>query len=200
MVLYALCLILIFFAIEYYVIFRSFKKADYNNGQKRDVIIVLGYPAKKNGSMSPILRERIKKTAKLYHEGIAGVIICTGANVANNYIEADVMSQALIELGVPDCNIIREKLAKCTYENLVNSKKIMQDRGLKNAVIVSSPWHLRKASSYAYKIEIDHLVEKSKIPHEYLLGVGIIYFYLSTQMFINLLCYKDKQKRQLSNS
>jgi len=196
MKLYILCLILIFFTIEYFVLCRSFKKADYNKNQKRDVIIVLGYPAKKNGSMSPILRERIKKAAKLYHEGIAGVIICTGSAVANNYVEADVMSQALIELGVPDCSIIREKLAKCTYENLVNSKKTMQDRGLKTAVIVSSPWHLRKASSYAYRIEIDHLVEKSKIPHEYLIGVGIIYFYLSTQMLINLLRYnKDKQKR-----
>jgi len=195
MVLYVLCLFLIFFMIEYFVLCRSFKKADYNNGQKRDVIIVLGYPAKKNGSMSPILRERIKKAAKLYHEGIAGVIICTGAAVANNYVEADVMSQALIELGVPYCSIIREKLAKCTYENLVYSKKTMQDRGLKTAVIVSSPWHLRKGSSYAYRIEIDHLVEKSKIPHEYLIGVGIIYFYISTQMFINLLRYnKDKQK------
>lgn len=187
-VLYILCLILIFFTIEYFVLCSSFKKATYNNGQKRDVIIVLGYPAKKDGSMSPILRERIKKAAKLYHEGIAGVIICTGAAVANNYVEADVMSQALIELGVPDCSIIREKLAKGTYENLVNSKKIMKDRGLKTAVIVSSPWHLRKASSYAYRIEIDHSVEKSKIPHEYLIiGVGVIYFYLYTQMFINLL-------------
>jgi len=44
MLLYVLCLI--FFTMEYFVLCRSFKKADYNNGQKRDVIIVLGYPAK----------------------------------------------------------------------------------------------------------------------------------------------------------
>ena len=177
------------------MICSNFKKATYNNRQKRDVIIVLGYPAKKDGSMSPILRERISKAAKLYHEGIAGIIICTGGAVANNYVEADVMAQALIELGVSDCSIIRERLAKSTYENLVNSKKIIQDKGLKTAVIVSSPWHLRKASSYAYKLEIDHSVEKSKIPHEYMVGVGLIYLYMYTQMFINLLHYhRDKQK------
>jgi uncharacterized SAM-binding protein YcdF (DUF218 family) len=189
-VLYILCTILIFFMIEYAVLCNSFEKAAYNNGQKRDVIIVLGYPAKKDGSMSPILRERISKAAKLYHERCAGVIICTGAAVANNHVEADVMAQALIELGVPNYSIIREKLAKGTYENLVNSKKIMQDRGLKTAVIVSSPWHLRKSSSYSFRLEIDHTVEKSKFPHEYLIiGVGIIYFYLYTQMVINLLRY-----------
>ncbi|MBN3386846.1 YdcF family protein [Clostridium botulinum] len=194
-VLYILFSILICFMIEYVVLGRSLEKADYNNGQKRDVIIVLGYPAKKDGSVSPILRERINKAAKLYNEGIAGVIICTGGAVSNNHVEADVMAQSLIELGVPDCSIIREKLAKGTYENLVNSKKIIQDRGLKTAVIVSSPWHLRKASSYAFRLEIDHTVEKSKFPHEYLIiGVGIIYFYLYTKMFIDLLRYhKSKQ-------
>ncbi|MBU3216052.1 YdcF family protein [Clostridium estertheticum] len=186
-ILCILCAVLICFMIEYAVLCNSLKKAPYNNGQKKDVIIVLGYPAKKDGSVSPILRERINKAAKLYHEGIAEVIICTGAAVANNYIEADVIAQTLIELGVPNCSIIREKLAKGTYENLVNSKKIMKDRGLRTAVIVSSPWHLRKASSYAFRLEINHTVEKSKFPHEYLIiGVGIIYLYLYNQMFIKL--------------
>jgi uncharacterized SAM-binding protein YcdF (DUF218 family) len=197
-VLYVLCSILLFFMIEYAVLRSSFKKAAYNNGQKRDVIIALGYPVKKDGNLSPILRERVNKAAKLYHEGIARVIICTGAAVANDYIEADIMAKALIELGVPDNSIIYEKLAKGTYENLVNSKKIMQDRELNTAVIVSSPWHLRKASSYAFRLEIDHTVEKSRFPHEYLvIGVGIIYLYLYTQMFINLLRYHKKLRRHL---
>ncbi|WP_242990843.1 YdcF family protein [Clostridium tetanomorphum] len=121
---------------------------------------------------------------------MAGVIICSGAAVANDYIEADVMANALIELGVPDCNIIREKLAKNTYENLVNSREIMQNKELNTAVIVSSPWHLRKASSYAFRLKIHHTVEKSKFPNEYLIiGVGMIYLYLYTQMFINNLRY-----------
>ncbi|WP_242977125.1 YdcF family protein [Clostridium botulinum] len=190
-----LCSILVCFIVEYTVICSRFKIASYNKGQKQDVIIVLGYHVKKDGDVSPILRERINKAAKLYHEGIAGVIICSGAAVANDYIEADVMANALIELGVPACNIIREKLAKNTYENLVNSKKIMQDRELNTAVIVSSPWHLRKASSYAFRLKMDHTVEKSKFPHEYLIiGVGMIYLYLYTQMFINNLRYhKCKQ-------
>ena len=127
-ILYLLCAILICFMIEYAVLCNSLKKA--------------AYPAKKDGSVSPILRERINKAAKIYHEGIAEVIICTGAAVDNNYVEADVIAQTLIELGVPDCSIIREKLAKGTYENLVNSKKIMKDRVLRTAVIVSSPWQV----------------------------------------------------------
>jgi len=71
----------------------------------------------------------------------------------------------------------------------------MQIREFNTAVIVSSPWHLRKASTYAFKLDIDHTVEKSKFPYEYLIiGVAMIYLYYYTQMFINILCYhKVKQ-------
>ncbi|MGL6174780.1 MAG: YdcF family protein [Cellulosilyticaceae bacterium] len=154
------------------------------------MIIVPGYPAKKDGNMSPILRERIKKAAELYHEGIAEVIICSGAAVANNYTEADVMAQALNKLGVAEEYIIREKFAENTYGNLMLSSKIMQNKQLKTAVIVSSPWHLRKASSYALRLGIDHTVEKSKYPYEYMLGIGVIYLYTYTQMLIMHWRYK----------
>lgn len=193
-VLYILCPMILCFIVEYAVICHYFKKAAYNNGQKRDVIIVLGYPSKRDGNVSPILRERINKAAKLYHRGIAKIIICSGAAVANDYVEADVMAEALIKLGVPNGNIVREKLAQNTYENLVNSKKIMQDRDFNTAVIVSSPWHLRKASTYAGRLEINHTVEKSKFPCEYIIiGVAMIYLYLYTQTFINILCYKCRR-------
>ncbi|MBU3186886.1 YdcF family protein [Clostridium estertheticum] len=193
--LYILCLILLYFMILYIVICYNFKKSVYNNGQKSDVIIVLGYHAKKNGNVSPILRERITKASRLYHDGIAKTIICSGAAVGNDNIEADVMAKALIELGIPDYSIIREKLSKNTYGNLKNSKETMQSREFKTAVIVSSPWHLRKASTYAFKLDIDHTVEKSKFPYEYLIiGVAMIYLYYYTQMFINIFrYYKVKQ-------
>lgn len=193
--LFVLCLILLCFMIVYIVICYSFKKAVYNNGQKADVIIVLGCPAKKDGNASPFLRERIIKAAKLYHNGIAKIIICSGVAVANDFIEADVMAKALISLGVPDYSIIREKLSKNTYENLINSKKIMQSRELNTTVIVSSSWHLRKASTYAFKLQIDHTVEKSKFPREYpIIALAIIYLYYYTQMLLNLLRYRKAKQ------
>lgn len=185
---YVLGPVLLYFIVVNTIICRYFKKAANNNGQKRDVMIVLGCPAKKDGNVSPALRERINKAAELYHGGVAGTIICSGAAVANGYIEADVIAEALIALGVPDTNIIREKLAQDTYENMVNSKRIMQDRKLNTAVILSSPWHLRKASTFASKLGISHTVEKSKLPYEYLgVGAAVIYLYVYTLMIINLM-------------
>lgn len=194
-IIYILFLVFLLFVVMNVVVCTHFNKAVNNNGQKRDVIIVLGYPAKSDGTVSPILRERIRKAAELYRKGVSENIICTGAAVANSYFEAEIMAQALIELGIPECNIILEKLAKGTYENLVNSKKIMQDKKFNTAVIVSSPWHLRKASSYAFSLKIDHTVEKSNFPCEYLIiGVGIIYLYIYTQMFINYVRFQINKK------
>ncbi|WP_163579214.1 YdcF family protein [Gracilibacillus saliphilus] len=192
--LYILCLILMCFMVVFLFIRLHFNKAGYNHGLKRDVMIVLGYPAKKDGSMSPILRERINKAADLYHAGIAEIVICSGAAVANNHVEADVMARALVKLGVDCSQIIRETKAKNTYENLIKSRKIMHERGLKKVVIVTSPWHLRKASSYAFRLEIEHTLENSKVPKEFFIGVGFIYVYVYIQMFIIYLrFYKGRQ-------
>ncbi|QHI71588.1 YdcF family protein [Aminipila terrae] len=194
-IMYILFFVFLCFVVINVIVCTHFKKALNNDGQKRDVIIVLGYPAKNDGTVSPILRERIRKAAELYHKGVSDNIICNGAAVANSYCEAEVMAHALLSLGVPEYNITLEKLAKGTYENLVNSEKIMKDKKLKTAVIVSSPWHLRKASSYALRLRIDHTVEKSKFPCEYLIiGVGLIYLYIYTQMFFNYIRFQIRKK------
>jgi uncharacterized SAM-binding protein YcdF (DUF218 family) len=169
----------------------GFKKAGPNNGQKRDCLILLGYPARKDGTLSPVLRERIRKAAGLYHQGVARFIICSGGAVTNQQVEAEVMAQALVAVGVSKSNIFEETLARGTFENLANSKQIMREKGLLTAVIVSSPWHLRKASSYAFTLEIDHTLEASKCPPEYLgIGIGLIYFYLYSKMFVSLCSFR----------
>ncbi|WGG44682.1 YdcF family protein [Rossellomorea sp. DA94] len=151
-------------------------------------------PQKKNGTMTPILRERINKATDLYHTGIAEVVICSVASVANDHVEAEIMARALVESGVDGSQIIRETKARGTYENLLKSREIMRERGLKKAVIVTSPWHLRKASSYAFRLGIDHTLEKSKVPKEFVIGLGIIYVYIYIQMFIIYLRFYKGRK------
>lgn len=184
---YIFGVITLYCIVLYVLICHYYKRAPYNNGQKRDAIIVLGCPAREDGSISPALRERSRTAAELYHKGIARTVICSGAAVANDFTEADVLAESLIADGVPDSRIVREKLAGDTFENIVNSKKIMQERDLHTAVIVSSPWHLRKASTFAALLGINHTVEKSRLPREYgKVGAAFITFYVYTTMMIYL--------------
>ena len=153
-------------------------KLKYNKGQKCDCIIILGCRVPDNGEPSSILIERIKKGIELYRLNIAPKIICSGGAVRNEHIEAEIIFNELIKTGVPREDIICEKDSDSTWGNIKYSKIIMGNCGLKSAVIVSTPEHLRKASIYATKMEMDYTVEKSNIPQKLLPLFWIAYIYV----------------------
>ena len=93
-----------------------------------DVIIVLG------GDMS-----RVNAGVDLYEQGYANKILLTGTS-------AERMNSLAQSLGVPEANIILEEKARTTYENAKYSFQIMEDRGFKSAIVVTSPYHTRRAS------------------------------------------------------
>lgn len=149
-----------------------------NKGEKCDCIIILGYPANTDGSLSPILSERIKKGMELYKNGISETIICSGGAFKNEHIEADIMAKELIKNDIPESNIICEKDSRVTWENLKHSKKIMQDNGFKTAVIVSQTGHIRRSSIYATEMEIKHTVARANMPGILILLAPLIYIHI----------------------
>ena len=156
-----------------------FGKLKYNENKKCDAIVILGHPALKDGTPSPILRERIKKGIELYNKKISPKIICTGAAVKNEYIEAEIIKKELLKKGISEKEIICENKAKSTWDNIKYLKDIMEKEELSEVVIVSNPAHVRRASIYAEKFDIKHTVEESNIPKEIpKIFLGIIYLYI----------------------
>jgi uncharacterized SAM-binding protein YcdF (DUF218 family) len=183
-----LALLLILGAGMVFAVRRLYPMAPKNRGRRRDVILLLGCPARKDGRPSPILRERIGKAAELYREGAAPLILCTGGAVRNTQTEADVMARELVRLGVPEDRILRETAARSTWENLLFSRGILRERGLRTAVLVTSRWHLRRASAYALALGIEHTTQGAEAPPEFLLfGAGLVTLILYTQMFLRAL-------------
>lgn len=133
---------------------------------KFDVIIVLGFPAAKDGKASPIMRERVIKAVELYKEGYSGNIICSGGGVNNNYVEANVMADFAESLGVPNDCLIKESKSLDTYENIRNSVNIMKNRKWSSAIVVTSPWHLRRTNYYLSKSGISYVLKESDNPEE----------------------------------
>jgi uncharacterized SAM-binding protein YcdF (DUF218 family) len=156
-----------------------FGKIKYNKNRNCDAIVILGHPALKDGSPSPILRERIKKGIELYNNKISSKIICTGAAVKNEYIEAEIIKKELLEAGISEKEIICEYRAKSTWDNIKYLKEIMEKEKMNEVVIVSNPAHVRRASIYAEKFGIKHTIEESNIPKEIpKIFLGIIYLYI----------------------
>ena len=120
-----------------------------------DVMIVLG--AKLLGAApSPFLRLRLDKAAELYNESYAPAIIVSGAKGRDEDIsEASAMKEYLIKQGIPGEVIITEDASFNTYQNLANSRAIMEKHGFKKALVVSSASHIRRSLVLCSYLNID---------------------------------------------
>ena len=114
--------------------------------QHFDVILVLGNPANRDGSIAPVGRSRVLEGVRQYRAGIAPHMLMTGGAVRNRFVEAQVMRQFAIAEGVPAEAVLAEVQSRNTIQNAYYSYKIMQAHGWNSALVVSSPTHLRRAS------------------------------------------------------
>lgn len=124
----------------------------FNKPQKSDAIIVLG--CKVNGeNPTRFLYERTMLASRLYKEGYSEYIILSGGKgEGENISEAECMRRILINEGIDDEKLILEDKSTNTYENLVNSKKIIEDKNFKDVLIVSNKFHLRRAKLISDKL------------------------------------------------
>lgn len=115
--------------------------------QTADVIVVLGYgpPVDEYGKPVPELARRVEKGVELYRQGLAPAMIMTGGNTYKDYYESRVMKDLAVEMGAPADRIICELDAMDTIGNSRGSTRIMREHGWNSAIIVSSPYHLKRA-------------------------------------------------------
>jgi uncharacterized SAM-binding protein YcdF (DUF218 family) len=114
-----------------------------------DAIVVLGYPANRDGTPSQEERERVMEGIREYRNGMAARLIMTGGAAHNEYTEAHVMAQLARSQGVPASDVLEEPQAMNTIQNIFYSAQIMHEHGWRSAEIVSSPSHLPRASLIA---------------------------------------------------
>ncbi|MFC1226960.1 YdcF family protein [Streptomyces sp. Sce081] len=98
-------------------------------------------------------------TAELYHQGMAPVIVFTGATSRTTRErmprgEAEHYRERAIELGVPASAILVEPEARNTGENLRFSRALLEERGIpvSSALLVSKPYEERRAYATACKL------------------------------------------------
>jgi uncharacterized SAM-binding protein YcdF (DUF218 family) len=111
-----------------------------------DAILVLGYPADSDGNPTPVQLARVSEAVREYERGVAPRLLFTGGPSRNHYVEADVMASAAAAQGIPPSAIFVETKAGDTIQNACYSERIMQAHGWHSAEIVSSAYHLPRAS------------------------------------------------------
>jgi uncharacterized SAM-binding protein YcdF (DUF218 family) len=125
-----------------------------DNAVPSDCIIVLG-AAVRGDSPSPVFEERIRHGADLYVRGLASRLLLTGGfGVGATNSESQVASAFAQTLGVKKTDILIEENSHTTYQNLVEAELIMQRNGLRSAILVSDPLHMKRAMSMARDLGI----------------------------------------------
>jgi len=160
--------------------------------EKADVIVVFGGGVGEAGSPGKSTIERARYAVRLYKDGYSNRIIFS-SGYAYIYNDAENMRLFAMSMGVPERDIILEEKANSAYENVVFSKKILDENKWHSILLISSPYNMRRAalvfSKCAKDIKVIYApVEKAQfydrtagvkfeqikaIMHEYL---GIIYY------------------------
>ncbi len=123
-----------------------------------DAIIVLGYPADRDGNPSPTQLSRVTEAVHEYERGVAPRIIMTGGPTRPNSVEAEVMARTAKAEGIPESAIFVEGQARDTIQNACYSIRMMKSHGWHSAEVVSTPSHLPRAALILGRLPIEFRV------------------------------------------
>jgi hypothetical protein len=90
---------------------------------------------------------RVVAAVDLWKRGYANVIVFSGGALdPRSASSAELMKRQAIRLGVPAEHIVLEPEAATTEENARLVAELMRDANLRSAILVTSPYHQRRAS------------------------------------------------------
>ena len=123
-----------------------------SNNVRSDAAVVMGATVFRDRP-SPVFRERINHAINLYRQGMVQYIIFTGGLAGNDELaESEAARQYAIGQGVPVEDILIETESDNSCLNLIEAKRIMEENGLDQALIVSDPLHMKRAMWLAESI------------------------------------------------
>lgn len=110
-------------------------------------IVTLGYVLNPDGTMHSTLIQRLEKTLELATQLPDALIVVTGGVPHNNRTEGKLMSDWLVDHGIDATRICQENYARTTVENALFSRYPLAQHRIRNAIIVSSASHVRRAQA-----------------------------------------------------
>ncbi len=119
------------------------------NAKPSDCIIIPGCKVA-DTTPSLALQSRLDCALRLYQAGLAKSIIASGGRGETGSVtEAMAMRMYLVNNGVPEEAILLEENSYSTFENMQNSKALMDVHGYTSAIVATSDFHAARAMAIA---------------------------------------------------
>ncbi len=115
--------------------------------------------------------DRVIYAAQLYRQKKAPFIILSGGRIewfGKGTPESQDMAAILSSIGIPAQALIQEPDSLTTYQNAVNVKKILESRGIKKVLLITSAIHMPRSLLIFQKQNIDVI----PAPTDFLVSYG----------------------------
>ena len=135
-----------------------------------DYVVIHGAGLLDGDRVSKLLSDRIDKAIEVYgKDPTPPILIPSGGQGADESIsEAEAMRRYLVGKGIPAEHIIAEGESATTYENLANSKAIIDARGgSAYTALVTSNYHVYRALRYCRQIGLKCVGVGSRVAFYY---------------------------------
>lgn len=117
-----------------------------------DCIVVLGASVYADGSLSPILENRVDAAIDLYNCGFAPTIIMSGDGREANYDEPSAMKDYAVSRGVPSGDVYCDPGGYHTYDTMWRVSHVF---GAESCMVVTQEYHLYRAVFDAHGVGMD---------------------------------------------
>jgi uncharacterized SAM-binding protein YcdF (DUF218 family) len=106
--------------------------------------------------LGPDSRARCLMAVEVYRAGPRCPILVSGGKVEPKAPPvAEVMHDFMIAQGVRPCDLIVEPESRSTYENAVECRKLLEERGIHKIILVTEAFHMRRAAGCFQKQGLD---------------------------------------------
>ena len=112
------------------------------NAPTKPVAIIFGAGLMRDGSPTPILRDRVTTAANLFFQGKVNKLLMSGDNRFVDYNEPGAMRQFALGLGVPESAIVLDFAGRRTYDTCYRAKHIFK---VSEALLITQKFHLPRA-------------------------------------------------------
>ena len=107
-----------------------------------DTAIIFGAGLRRDGTPTPVLRDRVKAGVELFNAGKVKRLLLSGDSQHEKYNEPAAMAAYAQELGVPSSVLIKDEGGRSTYDSCIRAKQIFN---LDNVLLVTQSFHLPRA-------------------------------------------------------
>jgi hypothetical protein len=142
-------ILLIVIAVPLYALGVTWQAANNTLTRKGDVIVVLG-AAQLNGRPGEVLEARLEEAKRIYDLGLAPHIITVGAGAPGDRTTEAASGKYWLSInGIKSKKITALEVGRDTWVSTENYVKFMKVKKMKNVIIVTDPFHCRRAMTMA---------------------------------------------------